>query len=440
MFCTAYVRGLQTALVNADRAAFPSEDVANKVADYIAERADLNFDKAVPAETNLKIANQIIEASEWLKKQPSFKAAGWNKLATWDDVLKVAQHHVDQLFSKAAEGSTIEGGDKGNQMPQSPNGEQKMDLGQRPMGYATDSRGKTDVDTRPGAIGKEEEQPNAPARSDAKANSVEEQSKTSSLADMFKAAAGSTIMGGDKGNMPTQAVHSEAKMDQAQRPVGYATFGMGGVGGLGAVMNEVKGPALVGRETANPNAPARSDDKSNSVMQTTAKAAAEDPFVTLFKKVAAEVVEYLPAHMDDNAKIAAVRACMGLTTNEKFHYLNGLQKEAAVKVAGVPAAVPPGSRGDNYTQHSPDATHSRPGAYDGRKNNQANKTAEDGDLPPFMMAKKDDEKKDEDKGDEGDKKDMKKDDEKKDEGGEGDKKEASLRDMFSRIRAAQQGA
>lgn len=436
MFKHSYVRGLQTALVNADRAAFPSEEVANKVADYIADRADLNFDKAVPAETNLKIANQIIEASEWLKKQPSFKAAGWNKLATWDDVMKVAQHHVDQLFSKAAEGSTIEGGDKGNQETQSPAGETKMDVSQRPMGYATDSQGKTDVDTRPGAIGKEEEQPNAPARSDSKANSPQEQSKTSSLADMFKAAAGSTIMGGDKGNMPTQVVHSEAKMDQAQRPVGYATFGMGGVGGLGAVMNEVKGPAVVGRETANPNAPARSDDKSNSVQQITAKAAAEDPFVTLFKKVASEVIEYLPQHMDENAKIAAVRACMGLTTQEKFHYLNGLQKEAAEKVAGVPAAVPPGSRGDSYTQHSPDATHSRPGAYDGRKNNQANKTAEDGGLPPFMM-KKDNEDKDKD-GDE--KKDEKKDEEKKDEGGEGDKKEASLRDMFARIRAAQQGA
>jgi len=157
MFKHAFVRGIQSALVNQGVATFPDETTANKVADYIADRVDIDLSKPVPRDVAVKVAVDVKAASDYLKGQPGFKAASWNKLASWDDVQKLADHNVVQLMTKAAEGSTISGGDKGNEEGQSPQGETKMDVEQRPPGYATDSRGKTDVDTRPGAVGKEEE-------------------------------------------------------------------------------------------------------------------------------------------------------------------------------------------------------------------------------------------------------------------------------------------
>ncbi len=444
MFKHAYVRGIQTALVNSGHATFPDEGTAHKVADYIADHTSLDLDKGVSSADDQKVATQVLEASEWFKRQPNFKAAGWNKLATWDDVRALADRSAEQLMTKAAEGSTIEGGDKGNEQGQSPAGETKMDSSQRPPGYAEDSRGKTDVDTRPGAVGKEETQPNAPKETDHKDNSLIDQTKSSSLRTLFqKAAEGSTILGGDKGNQ--EPTTGEGKMDLANRPAGYAVLPTQGA--LGELMNQSKGPAIIGRETSQPVQPGQSVSGSNSLTEHSAKAAEDQAYLTLFKKTAAEIHEFLPHTMNEDTKVATVRMCMGLNTNEKYHYLTGLQKEAAERVAAAPANLPPGSRTDNYQKHSPEATHSRPGAYDGRSNNQGTKSAE---FPPFM--KKDDDKKDDgdDKKDDGEKKDKggmpdfirdkiegKKDDgEKKDD----EKKEASLRDMFRRVTAAQQAS
>ena len=406
-----------------------------KVADYIAEHVDIDPLQGVPQETTYKIATDVVAASDWLARQPGIKAASFNKLATWEDVYVLADQSATDLMTKAAEGSTIEGGDKGNTEDQSPAGETQMDASQRPPGYAEDSRGQTDVDTRPGAVGKEQENPNGPKETDSKDNSVQEHSRTASLANLFrKAAEGSTIMGGDKGNMEMSS--AEAKMDASQRPPGYAVLPEQGA--LGAMMAQVAGPAVIGRETAQPNKPGESPSGSNSVTQTSAKAAAEDPYIALFKKVAAEVSTYLPHNYDENAKIAAIRACMGLTTEEKAYYLYGLQKQAADVTSGGAGGLPPGTR-SNYYEHNPDATHSRPGAYDGRSANQGTKKAND--EPPFMKKKDEDEDEDEENDKGGmpafiqEKIDAKKNDgdEKKDD----DKKEASLRHFFRGIEAAQ---
>ncbi len=435
MFKQSYARGVVNALVQGGRVAFPDENTAAKVADYLCEKVAFEpTNGAVSRDATIKIAKLAIEASEYLKAQPGYKAASFLKVASIDDLSKLAHAHAIDLMQKAAEGSTIEGGDKGNTEPAT--GEGKMDLAARPAGYAANSLGKTDVDVRPGQVGKEEEQPNKPSRTDSGSNSVTEQSRTASLASLIaKVAEGSTIQGGDKGN--TEPTTAEGKMDLAQRPMGYAV--LPSQGALGELMNQVKGPAVVGRETTQPNAPARTDSGSNSVQEHSAKAAAEDPFLAVFKKTAAEIAPYLPTTFSDDVKVAHVRACMGMTTEEKAHYLTGLQKEAADKTAA--ANLPPGSRA-NYEQHTPDATHSRPGAYDGRSANQGTKQAEMPDFIREKMEKKDsdkDEKKDGDKDDGfggkkappfGAKKDG--DEEKKDE------KEASLADHFRRISATVQ--
>lgn len=435
MFKNAYVRGIQTALINQGIAAFPDKVTADKVADYIADRVDVDLTHGVPRETTHKIAKEIVACSDEIAKRPNIKAATWNKLASWDDVLKLADDHATSLMAKAAEGSTIEGGDKGNDEGQSPQGETKMDTSQRPPGYATDSLGKTEVDTKPGAVGKEEDQPNKPAESPSKDNSVQEQSRTAALTlqNLFrKAAEGSTILGGDKGNK--EPTTGEGKMDIDQRPMGYAVLPT--QGGLGEMMKLVTGPAVIGKETTQPNKPSESPGGSNSLTQISAKAAEDDAYLALFKKTAAEIHEYLPTTFDENAKVATVRACMGLTTSEKAFYLRGLQKEAADKTAATPATVPPGSR-SSYTEHNPEATHSRPGAYDGRKGNQGTKAAEDGGFP---FAKKDEKKDDDKKDDDKDKSEKKDDGEKKDMPPwmkEEKEKEASLRDHMRRIEEAQ---
>ena len=436
MFKHAYVRGIQTGLVNSGVAVYPDADTANKIADYISDRIDIDPVAGLSIDTTHKIAQALVAASDQVKAQPGFKAASFNKLATWNDVYVVADQNAIQLMEKAAEGSTLEGGDKGNKEMSS--GEAKMDATQRPVGYAEDSRGKTEVDTKPGAVGKEEEQPNKPKESPGGENSATDQSRTASLAQLFrKAAEGSTLMGGDKGN---QAMSSgEAKMDASQRPAGYAI--LPSQGDLGELMAHISGPAVIGKETPQPNKPAESPSGSNSLTETSAKAAAEDPYITLFKKTASEVSSYLPNELSENDKVAAVRACMGLNTEEKAHYLYGLQKEASVRVAAAAeAALPPGSRGDRYAQHTPEATHSRPGAYDGRKGNQGSKAA--GELPPWLKRDekdtddKSDDKKDDDKHEM--KSEDKKDDKEEDKKEDGDK-EASLRNIFRRLEAAQRG-
>ena len=440
LFNQAYARGAALALIQSKKAAFADGGDAIKIADFIADQ--IEFDPANPGEATLKIANTVIDAAGRLRQQsPGFKAASFNRVETMQDLEKIASDNATHLMEQAekrAEGSTIEGGDKGNMQGESPQGETKMDAAQRPPGYAEDSRGKTEVDTRPGAVGKEQDQPNKPHESPSGGNSVTDQSKTSSLADLMrKVAEGTTILGGDKGNKePTTA---EGKMDMAQRPHGYAVLPT--QGGLGELMSQVKGPAIIGRETAQPNKPAESPGGTNSITQHSAKAAtaAEDPWVTVFKKTAAECVPYMPSELSDDEKVSHVRACMGLQVVEKAAYLKELQARHE-RTAAATTQVPPGTRSDGYAQHNPEATHSRPGAYDGRRGNQG-KTAEDGGLPFFM--RKDDDKKDDDKKDD-DKKDDKKDDnpfaKKDDEKPEDEEKakEAAMRNHIRHITKAMQ--
>lgn len=389
MFKHAYVRGIQTALVNSGRAAFPDEATASKVADYIADHVDIDPLAGVAPAMTHRVAHELVVASNWAQNQPGFKAASFNKIATWEEVAQLADHHAVQLMTKAAEGSTIEGGDKGNTQGQSPAGETKMDAAQRPPGYAEDSRGKTDVNTAPGAVGHEAAQPNMPSVSPSGANSL---TRTASLADLFrKSAEGSTILGGDKGNDAMSS--AEAKMDAAQRPAGYAVLPHQGA--LGAMMAQISGPAVIGRETAVSNKPGASVSGSNSLTEHSAKAAAEDPYITLFKKVATEVHPYLPNRLNENAKIAAVRACMGLTTEEKARYIHGLRTASD----DMPA------KDDDKDDDKGDK---------GDKDDKGDK----GGLPAFIQAKIDARDDKEDKPDT-------------------EKKEASLQDYFRRIEAAQ---
>jgi hypothetical protein len=414
MFKQAYVRGVANALIQGGHVAFPDDDTATKVADYIGEQTSFDPNN-VTREVAIKIANDVIETSKHIAAQGYKAAAAVMKVASVEDLGKLAHAHVLHLMEKAAEGSTIEGGDKGN--AESTSAEGKMDASQRPPGYAENSLGTSAIDTRPGAVGQEQPQPNAPSESPAGSNSITDASKAASLGALIKKVAeGTTIMGGDKGN--TEPTTAEGKMDAAMRPPGYAV--LPSQGALGELMNQVSGSAVVGRETPHPNAPAESPSGANSLTEFSGKAASEDPYIQVFKKTAAEIVQYLPGSLGEEAKIAHVRACMGMTTQEKAHYLVGLQKEAADRTATRAPATPQAYAG-----------------YNGKNANQ--KAAE---MPAFIQekidAKKEEggEKKDDDKSSSGGFPFAKKDEEKSDEKKDEEKKEASLADHFRRIAAS----
>jgi hypothetical protein len=416
MFKQAYVRGVANALIQSGHVSFPDEDTATKVADYIGARVE--FDPSAPTrEVTASIARHIYDASEHLKTQPGYKAASVTKVASLEDLGALAHAHTLHLMEKAAEGSTIEGGDKGNTTPNSAEG--KMDASARPAGYAENSQGSTAVDTRPGAVGKEETQPNAPSNSPSGSNSITDASKSAAALTSLikKLAEGTTIEGGDKGN--TEPTTAEGKMDAANRPPGYAV--LPSQGDLGELMTQVSGGAVVGRETPHPSGPAESPSGTNSLIEHSSKAASEDPYLELFKKTAAEVVPHLPSTYDQDAKVAHVRACMGMTQLEKAHYLVGLQKEAADKTAGQAPAARPAYQGYNGKNANQKKAGEMPAFLADKKDEKKDDGGDEKkNLPPWLMGKKDDEKSE------------KKDDEKKDD----EKKEASLAQHLRRITAA----
>lgn len=426
MFKKAYVRGVLSGLIQSGQAAFPSEEKAAACADYVAERIDIPlFDEKsaavqVPLAVTAKIAGVLIDASN------SFKQAGEKlvepaKLASIEDLAKVAHANVVHLM-KIAEGSTIEGGDKGNKPEGAAAAETKMDNAARPSGYAEDSRGKTEVDTRPGAVGKEQEHPKAPSESPSGDNSVKEQSRTASLGALIqKMAEGSTLLGGDKGNKPDQATAAEAKMDHAQRPwPSYAH--LPSQGAAGEIPGMVRGPAVVGRETPHPNAPSNSPSGSNSVIEHSQKAAEDAAFLTVFKKTASEVLPHMAGlELNEDEKIAHVKTMMGYTDEQRARHIISLQraKTAAAATVGQPAGNGLPSGHPYGTEHNPEVS-AKTKTYDGRAGNQKQSS-----LAEVIEAAK----KDDDKG--GEKKDEKKDEKKEEE-----KKEASLLDRIQSIGAA----
>jgi len=369
MFKQAYVRGVQNALIQAGHATYPDIDVATKIADYIADNLDFSVlteegePVKVAGDVLVKVAEHLLEASDELR-EGGYKQASFEKISSVEELSEVAGHHAIHLM-KIAEGSTIEGGDKGNDEPSS--AEAKMDLSDRPDGYAEDSQGDTDVDTRPGAVGKEDPQPNAPSESPGGTNSVVEQTRTASLSSLLKKIAeGSTIEGGDKGNQ--EETTAEGKMDKKNRPDGYAV--LPGQGDGGELHNMVGDKAVVGTETPHPNAPGEHPDGTNSVIQHSQKAA-NDKLLAAFRKTASEVLPYLHGSLSEQAKIAHIQALIPLSNKERAHYIHDLNSKVATQTK---VAMPDYSRFANM-----EAKEQKPGAEYDLRAKKADKNSESDD-------------------------------------------------------------
>jgi len=336
LFKRAYVRGINDEMIRLGLVRYPTKEAADEVADAIGDQMMPEpAAEAVPAETAADVAATLVDAANTLVESTGMG----EEVAEPEEALKTsaaedfetrATKQAEAVMLKAAEeqkhavGSTIEGGDKGNTMTDTPAAETQMEAANRPQGMHHLGQGNTMLNTGPGAVGEEQvPAPKAPAETDAGSNSAIEQSKAGSLRKIIqKIAAGSTIEGGDKGNTMAEAPAAETQMEAANRPEGYAE------NSRGETELPVTPAAVVGTEQPQPEAPAESPAGTNSAIEMSNKAAAEDPFLTLFKKTAEEVASHLPQGMTEDQKIAHIRQMMGMNADERNQYVGLLHKEA----------------------------------------------------------------------------------------------------------------
>jgi DNA-binding phage protein len=410
LFKRAYVRGVNDELIRLGLARYPVKEAADEIADAVGDQLPVEPSaEPVSPETAADVAATLVDAANKLvsetqgeglgsEGEQELKTSAAQDLETrageqaYHCMLKVAEE------VKAAEGSTIEGGDKGNSPAGAAASETQMENANRPEGYAnvgvTGVGGTSSGAGRgTGVIGKEQPQPAAPKESPGGSNSVVQQSKMGSLAEiirkvaMAKHAEGSTIEGGDKGNTMAGATASETKMEERMRPEGYAHLGRPGMGDTDL---QVPAGANVGVEQAHPKAPAESPagalppSSANSIVENS-KTSGEDPFLALFKKTAEEIANFLPATLTSDDKIAHVRRMMGMTPEERSQYLGIIAKEAGATDDQAFTVA------EKHAAAARRRYQGNPGRQDRTRANQ--KTA--GELPPALRAaieKKKDEK------------------------------------------------
>lgn len=444
LFKRAYVRGINDELVRLGLVRYPVKEAADEIADAVGDQLPAEpAAEPVSPETAADVAATLVDAANKLVSETQGEGLGGAE----EEALKTSaaqdldtRAHEQAYFCmvkaaeevKQAEGSTIEGGDKGNKPTDTAQAEAQMENKNRPEQYANvgvSGVGSTSsgAGRGTGVIGNEQPQPAAPKESPSGSNSVIQQSKMGSLREIIqrvalqKQAEGSTIEGGDKGNTMADATAAETQMEAANRPEGYAHLGRPGMGETDLT---VPPGANVGVEQAHPKAPAETPpgalppSSANSIVENS-KTSEADPFLLLFKKTAEEVAPFLPKTLAQDDKIAHVRRMMGMNDVERTEYLGFIAKDAgatndqAFAVAEKHAAVASKRRYEG-----------NPGRQDRTRSNQK----QAGELPPALQAVID-RKKDEN----GEKKDDNGKDDEKHEKKEDEKKEGH--DLLSRIRA-----
>lgn len=345
LFKRAFARGVNDELIRLGRVRYPTKQAADAIADAVGDQMPVEpAAEEVPAEvaadvatTLVESANQLLEATGTTPGEPMIEEAAKESAAADIDTragqqaLAVMQKAAAET-EKAAMGSTIEGGDKGNDLAQAVQGEAVMENKNRPQGMHVTGVGNTAMPVGAGTVGTETlPAPNAPGETgNTDANSVIHASKMGSVLQNIiqKVAMGSTIQGGDKGNKLDQAgaVTGEGALEAARRPEGYAVTGVGNT-------EFPLGAGSVGTEVAHPDQPGAGDmavpGPANSVTAWSAanKSASDNAYVQLFRKTAHVTAPFLP-NMTDEAKVAHVRQMMGMNTTEQAGYVGMLHKEA----------------------------------------------------------------------------------------------------------------
>lgn len=340
LFKHAFARGINDELVRLGHVRYATKEAADETADAVGDMMPQEpAAQEVPPEVVADVATTLIDAANKLVahtgvgEEPTMEEHALKTSAAQDLGTRAAEQAYSVMV-KAAElakvalgdtGSTILGGDKGNQMADATAAETIMEARNRPEGVHVTGVGNTEYPVGQGAVGSEQPHPKMPAEHPGGSNSVIEQSqKGASLRQLIqKVAMGSTIVGGDKGNTLTQAakVTGEAALALKNQPMGYAEHSVG--------TTELKVPAtaVVGTEMNHPKMPGEHPAGTNSVMEHS-KVGAANPFMALFQKTAEEVVPFIPQNWSEDTKIAHVRRMMGMTAPERNEYIALMYKEA----------------------------------------------------------------------------------------------------------------
>lgn len=377
LFKRAFVRGVNDELIRLGYARYPTKQAADEIADAVGDQMPMEpAGAAVPAEVAADVATQLVDAANTLVEaagggmggdmggEPGMEGAEAGpppemaaqmeeaaKQSAAADIDTRASEQAQAVMIKSAEqtkvaiGSTIEGGDKGNQMSDSMQGETVMENKDRPQGTHVVGVGTTKHPVGQGNVGTEQvpapNTANAPSESPDGSNSVIQQSKLGTalqqIIQKVAAGMGSTIEGGDKGNTLPMAgsITGEGKIEADRRPEGYAHKGVQAVGQTDFPV----GAGVVGSEQAHPDQPGESPGGTpgggNTVTEW-AGAAADGPkaasdntaYLSLFRQTAEKVAEHLPIDLNEEQKIGHVRQMMGMTDVERSQYIGILHKEA----------------------------------------------------------------------------------------------------------------
>lgn len=347
LYKRAFVRGVNDELIRLGYARYPSKTAADEVADAVGDQIPVEPEaQEVPpavaadvATTLVDAANTLVEATGANANPDVVEEAAKESAAADIDTRAHNQAYAVMVKSaqqsKMAMGSTIEGGDKGNDMAQAIQAETVMENKNRPEGAYVAGVGNTAFPVGVGNVGTETVgTPNisgSPHNTPAGTNSLIEQSqKQGSLQAVIQkiaAGMGSTIEGGDKGNTLAQAgaVTGEGKIEAQRRPEGYA------VAGVGNTQFPV-GKGVIGSEQAHPDQPNQTPggaagNGGNSVVEwsgANADGSTKNAYISLFRDTAEKTANYLPVHMTEEVKIAHIRRMMGMNDIERGQYLQSV--------------------------------------------------------------------------------------------------------------------
>ena len=208
LFKRAAARGVAHALVQRGVAEFSTKEAMEEASDAVADMMmgaspELSGEQGHDPEELAALAEKIIAISDAMKAEQGMSeehkmASVTVKMAGARDLETVAFEAANSVMVKAAEevrsGGTLVGvgGQVGNTEQQAASNDSaaKLDLKNRSESEYTESRGRTDLDTSAGEVGKMTSAPKGPARADEGVNSVNEDSKKSAaLASIRKMAA-----------------------------------------------------------------------------------------------------------------------------------------------------------------------------------------------------------------------------------------------------------
>jgi hypothetical protein len=390
LFKRSFVRGINHTLISRGLVSYPNKEAADEAADAVADAAPAEGPGAIPEVSPeagpppndiAAIANKLMEIAAALMAQAGggagapppmggdgmpppppggemppgggggmppeiAKAASeLQKTAAAADLETLASEVAVECMDKAAAetklatgtGTLVVGGTQQNTPEAAAKNDAvgALDLKNRPAGAYQTGVGQTDLKTEPGAIGHLGAPTVHPANSPAGTNSVTEGTKSGSVQEELRKIANKLVGlhdGKDSNTLAQAAAHDPvAKLDLKNRGKEKYHVGQGktNIGEAAA--------ARIGLEQKHPEAPANTPAGTNSVIQAS-KTSEEDAFITLFKKCAEDVGQYLPATLSDDEKVASISRMVGFSHDERQAHILELHAKTAAVVPAVKVA------------------------------------------------------------------------------------------------------